>query len=61
MKLVGYIRVSSETQAENTSLDEQRRRIQAYCDAFQHELIQVFEEVGSGKNAGNRPQCQAAL
>jgi site-specific DNA recombinase len=61
MKLVGYIRVSSETQAENTSLDEQRRRIQAYCDAFAHELIQVFEEVGSGKNAGDRPQFQAAL
>jgi site-specific DNA recombinase len=61
MKLVGYIRVSSETQADNTSLDDQRRRIASYCDAFQHELVQVFEEVGSGKNAEDRPQFQAAL
>jgi site-specific DNA recombinase len=61
VKLVGYIRVSSESQAENTSLGEQRRRIQAYCDAFAHELIAVFEEVGSAKEAENRPQFQAAL
>lgn len=61
MKLVGYIRVSSESQADNTSLAEQRRRIAAYCEAFGHELVQVFQEVGSGKNAEHRPQFQAAL
>ncbi len=61
MKLVGYIRISSESQADNTSFGEQRRRIAAYCDAFGHELVQVFEEVGSGTKAANRPQFQAAL
>lgn len=61
MKMVGYIRVSSESQADNTSLGEQRRRIQAYCDAYQYELIAVFEEVGSAKDAESRPQFQAAL
>lgn len=61
MKLVGYIRVSSESQAENTSLVEQRKKIEAYCYAFGHELIQVFEEIGSGKDAENRPQFQSAL
>ena len=61
MKLVGYIRVSSESQAENTSLGEQRKKIEAYCYAFGHELIAVFEEVGSGTKAQNRPQFQDAL
>jgi site-specific DNA recombinase len=61
MKLVGYVRVSSETQADNTSLVEQERRIRAYCDAFQHELVEIFQEVGSGKSASDRPQFQAAL
>ena len=61
MKLVGYVRVSSESQSENTSLAEQRKKIEAYCCAFGHELIAVFEEVGSGKNAEHRPQFQEAL
>ncbi len=61
MKLVGYIRVSSESQSENTSLVEQRKKIEAYCYAFGHELTQVFEEVGSGKNAEHRSQFQQAL
>jgi DNA invertase Pin-like site-specific DNA recombinase len=61
MKLVGYIRVSTSGQEDNTSLSEQRRRIQAYCDAFGHELFYVFEEVGSGKDAKGRPQFQTAL
>lgn len=61
MKLVGYVRVSSESQAENTSLTEQRHQIEAYCYAFGHELLQIFEEVGSGKNTTHRPQFQSAL
>ena len=61
MKLVGYIRVSTSAQEDNTSLTEQRRRIQAYCDAFGHQLVYVFEEVGSGKDAKGRPQFQSAL
>ncbi|BAY27557.1 site-specific recombinase [Calothrix sp. NIES-2100] len=61
MKLVGYIRVSSESQAENTSLTEQRKKIEAYCYAFGHELLQIYEEVGSGKNVEHRPLFQEAL
>ncbi len=61
MKLVGYIRVSTDAQAENTSLTEQRKRIESYCYAFGHELVAVFEEIGSGKNMSRRPQFQEAL
>lgn len=61
MKLVGYARVSTEGQRDNTSLPDQIRRIAAYCEAFGHELIAVFEEVGSGKDTEHRPQFQAAM
>jgi site-specific DNA recombinase len=61
MKLVGYIRVSSESQEDNTSLAEQERRIKAYCEAFGHKLVRVYEEVGSGKDTENRPIFQEAL
>jgi site-specific DNA recombinase len=61
MKMVGYVRVSSESQAENTSLESQKRRIQAYCEAYQYDLIAIFEEIGSAKDTESRPQFQAAL
>lgn len=61
MKLVGYVRVSSAGQEENTSLEDQQRRIQQYCLAMGHELIQTFIEVGSGKSSKTRPEFQNAL
>lgn len=61
MKLVGYIRVSTESQEENTSLREQKERIEAYCTAFGHELVEVFREIGSGKDMEHRPEFQAAM
>jgi site-specific DNA recombinase len=61
MKLVGYIRVSSESQEFNTSLQDQRERLEAYAKAFNYELVEVFTEIGSGKNTSDRPQFQAAL
>ncbi len=61
MKLVGYARVSTSSQAENTSLPEQRQKIEAYCQAFDHELVELFEEVQSGKDAASRPIFAQAL
>jgi DNA invertase Pin-like site-specific DNA recombinase len=61
MKLVGYVRVSSESQEDNTSLTDQQKRIEAYCLAFGHELVEVFVEIGSGKDTASRPQFQSAL
>jgi site-specific DNA recombinase len=61
MKLVGYIRVSTQEQADNTSLADQRKKIKSYCTAMGHELVEVFEEVGSGKNTTDRPLFTQAL
>jgi len=60
---VGYCRVSTSTQAEEgVSLDAQRERIEAWCQAHGYELVAVHTDAGlSGKRADNRPGLQAAL
>jgi site-specific DNA recombinase len=61
MKLVGYVRVSTDGQEDNTSLASQQERIECYCKAFDHELVKVFVEVGSGKDMKNRPEFNKAM
>ena len=61
MKLVGYTRVSTADQADNTSLEDQKTRILSYGVAMGHEVVNCFSEVASGKQTGNRPQFQAAI
>ena len=44
MKAVGYIRVSTDEQAnEGVSLDNQRKRIEAFCIAKDWELVDVYK------------------
>ena len=61
--VIGYCRVSSEDQAANgISLDAQRHRLQAYCDAHSLTLARVEEDAGiSAKRTTNRPALQRAL
>lgn len=60
---VGYIRVSTTEQAtDGVSLDTQRTRIAAWCEANEYELTALHADAGlSGKRADNRPGLQAAL
>jgi site-specific DNA recombinase len=61
MKLIGYIRVSSEGQADNTSLEDQELKIQAYCTALNHELVGLYKDVQSGGKSDNRKGLQTAI
>ena len=61
MKLIGYIRVSSEGQADNSSLDDQQERITAYCTALNHELVSTYQDVQSGGRSENRKGLQTAI
>ena len=63
MKAIGYIRVSTERQAdEGVSLEAQKARIQSWCNANDCELIEVFVDAGiSGKSMDKRPGLQQAL
>jgi len=61
-KAVGYIRVSTSEQAlEGISLDNQKAKINAYCQLHDLELTEVIEDAGkSGKNL-NREGVEALL
>ena len=63
MRAFGYARVSTAGQAhDGVSLDAQRARIQAWCDANGYELADVFVDAGvSGSRAANRAGLQKAL
>lgn len=63
MNAIGYVRVSTEGQAqEGVSLEAQRARIAAWCTASGYTLIETHVDAGiSGGRADNRPALQAAL
>jgi DNA invertase Pin-like site-specific DNA recombinase len=61
--VIGYARVSTEDQASGgVSLDAQRRRLRAYCDAHGLTLARIEEDAGfSARKTTNRPAFQRAL
>lgn len=63
MKVIGYIRVSTEGQAtEGVSLEAQRQRIAQWCELNEGELEHIYEDAGiSGKTVNQRPGLLAAL
>ena len=63
MIAIGYIRVSTVSQAEEgVSLDAQRERIGTWCAGNGYTLTDVFCDAGvSGKRADNRDGLQRAL
>lgn len=61
-KVVGYIRVSTEEQAESgLSLTVQRTKLAAFAIAMDLELIRVFEDAGKSAKSLDRPGLQGAL
>lgn len=59
--LVGYVRVSGDSQEDNTSLPVQREAILNYCRSSGHELFAVFEDVASGAGTEKRKGLMRAL
>jgi DNA invertase Pin-like site-specific DNA recombinase len=62
-KAFGYVRVSTERQAEEgVSLDAQLSRITGWCTSSNQELVECFRDEGiSGATVDARPGLQAAL
>ena len=61
-KVVGYVRVSTEQQAdEGVSLDAQRRKLEAYAEAMDLELVAVHVDAGVSAKRLDRPALAAAL
>jgi site-specific DNA recombinase len=54
-RVVGYLRISSESQKENTSIEEQKKRILAYCTSQGWKLQKIFcDEAKSGSKIDER-------
>lgn len=61
-QVVGYIRVSTENQAdEGVSLAAQRTKLEAYAVAMELDLVAVHEDAGVSAKTLDRPGLQAAL
>ena len=58
MRAIGYTRVSSVEQLNGTSLTEQRKMIEAFCDMRGIELVGIFSDaaISGGKALGERPE-----
>lgn len=63
MKAIGYVRVSTEGQAQDgVSLAAQEAKIRAWAELASAESVTIFIDAGlSGKRADNRPGLQSAL
>ena len=63
MKVAGYVRVSTQEQAdEGVGLEAQRGAIQTECGRRGWELVEIFDDAGaSGKSVEGRPGLKAAL
>lgn len=59
--LVGYARVSSDGQRDNTSLSTQKEGIERYCETHGHKLVGFFQDVESGANLETRESLMWAL
>lgn len=59
MRAVGYIRVSTQEQADSgLSLEGQEKRIRAYCEAKAWQLEEVIVDAGESGSNTNRPGLQ---
>tara|TARA_Y100000294_G_C8511217_1_gene318898 strand:- start:261 stop:527 length:267 start_codon:yes stop_codon:yes gene_type:complete len=56
-QILGYSRVSSQNQSNNSSLEYQSQKISEYCSLNDLELAKVFTEVDSGGNNDRQVLC----
>lgn len=57
----GYVRVSTDNQLENYSIDEQIDRLTAYCKAKDWVLVKIYTDGGFSGGNTNRPALQQML
>jgi site-specific DNA recombinase len=62
MNAIGYIRVSTEDQGkEGVSLDNQKLKIEAYCQLRDLQLLEIIEDAGISAKNLKRPGVQRVL
>ncbi|MEK7432863.1 MAG: recombinase family protein [Cyanobacteriota bacterium] len=48
MKLLAYVRISTQNQDKGFSLESQKGSIKAYCSLYNHDIIDYTEDIGTG-------------
>lgn len=62
MKVIGYVRVSTEEQASSgVSLAAQTQKLRAYADLYDLDLVTIIEDAGQSAKSLNRPGITRAL
>ncbi len=61
MMVFGYVRVSTENQLENYSIEEQTSRLKAYCAAKGWTLLHIYTDGGYSGGNTDRPALQEML
>ncbi len=62
MRIIGYVRVSTNDQAENgVSLDAQAEKIRAYCKATGSQCVGIVPDDGASAKDLKRPGLQQIL
>ena len=62
MKLIGYARVSTDEQAQSgLGLAAQEAKLKAYCELYEHELIEIIHDAGQSAKSLKRPGIAQAL
>jgi len=62
MKVVAYVRVSTEEQAsQGVSLQAQEAKVRQYCDLYGHELAEVVVDAGASAKTLSRPGLTRVL
>lgn len=62
MKVIGYVRVSTEEQAtDGVSLAAQKAKLAAYAALYDLELVEIIEDAGQSGKTLDRPGLQRAL
>jgi len=62
MKAIGYVRVSTDEQArEGISLENQKAKIETYCQLNDLELVEILEDAGKSGKDLNRDGMQALM
>lgn len=60
-KVACYVRVSTENQIENYSIDEQTERLKSYCKAKDYTVYRIYTDGGYSGGNTNRPALQEML
>lgn len=56
-----YVRVSTDNQLENYSIEEQTDRLKAYCKAKDIQIVKIYTDGGYSGGNVNRPALQQML